>query len=68
VFYGEPLYVCAQRETVGSAGELAATTLNACLHLLHNRGWRRWRDIRHNRAALSELSLLHGVEFAVQLG
>ena len=31
MFYGEPLYVCAQRETVGSAGELAATTLNACL-------------------------------------
>ena len=35
--------------------------------LLHNRGWRRWRRVCDERAALGELSFLHGVEFAVQL-
>ena len=38
------------------------------VHLLHNRGWRRWRRVCDERAALVGLRLLHGVEFAVQLG
>ena len=68
MFYGEPLYVCAQRETVGLAGELAATTLNArSAALLYNRGWGRWRRVRHSRAALVEFGLRHRVELAVQL-